>query len=239
MKSPQTQIRLRVSGHLLLGVIKLFYRKALLILSEIEAMVIDIDNNKEQAKAASTKAASAEINMSAKKPKPLTYFENSLSASSLLQSARSSVEIARNRASKEEITLKEINYTPRSLRYSTELKSKEGLDIADNFLDDVASSMRFEEDMQLESYVLGPEMDLEMSDFVMPQPLIDKEKDSTDKISLATPKIAIKRAKKKSEKVEKHKSMKRLWIDDKETIMTQEYENLQQSVNEILRAHQI
>ena len=113
-KSTEETLSLRISGQLILGLMRIFLKKCVYILSELQDFLTQPSVSKSTHLKEQITATTQYITLSDRKQKLITI-EDTISASSLLGSAKESIEQGRNLVLKENITLDEINYTPRSI----------------------------------------------------------------------------------------------------------------------------
>ena len=123
-------LSLRISGQLILGILRIFSKQCAFLLSEIEDFLkssIAIQVPKEP-----INAITQHITLSDTKRRVISL-EDAFSTSSFLKSSRGSIEVGRNTLARDEVTLNEINYTPRSLLAN----SAHDLEMTENFLQDI------------------------------------------------------------------------------------------------------
>jgi N terminus of Rad21 / Rec8 like protein len=137
----QQNLTLRVSGQLIIGIVRVFLKKCLFILSDLENfLAFSIAKNYDVAAKEPINASTQYITLSDRK-RNVINIEETLSVGSFIPSARDSIEIGRNTANRGEITLEEINYTPRS----AVLSSLNDLEPIEDFLQDVSPARPVED----------------------------------------------------------------------------------------------
>jgi hypothetical protein len=113
-------VSLRQSGQMLIGLLKILFQKSLLILNELEEFLqsFAMTPKKEQKYKKNVKMTQM-ITLNPKKA--LLAIEDSISVGSYGASTRGSIEIGRNLADLNAITLNDVNYTPKSVQPIVEL----------------------------------------------------------------------------------------------------------------------
>jgi cohesin complex subunit SCC1 len=171
MINPSETLALRVTGHLLLGLVKIVSKKAAFLLGELEETLEQLQqgfktNAAELLKAAGITALPKDITMSARKPPPaLDSYDDPLS---LITSQRSSVERPRYIADRAQITMSESETTPLAARYTLKAMRESQFGTSQSFLDDVENSREANNQMSLFE-VTPAEMDIEPERF-SPEP---------------------------------------------------------------------
>ena len=157
MIDSEKTLSLRVSGQLIIGILRILVKQCTLLLLDLEEFLShSSDPNPKPVDKEPITAITQNITLSDRK-KRLISLEDTFSTSSFVKSSRESIEIGRNTAQKDAITLNEINYTPRSAIAS----STHDLDPAENFLHDItpADSMHELEPMAIDT----PEIAIDLS----------------------------------------------------------------------------
>lgn len=131
IKKTDNSLTLRSSGQLVIGILRIFLRKHLILISELEEFMQNFYDYQQIAQKIPTHAPVHNITLQNKK-RVVPSIDDTFSASSYLQSTRGSMEVGRNTANPQEITLAEINYTPRS-----QVPSIHDLEFEDNLIENI------------------------------------------------------------------------------------------------------
>jgi len=136
LKTSKALLALRTCGYLLFGLVKIYYKRVYVIIYELETQLREF-NSVEPKKP-------KEYNYKKPPGKPKKLPKEFPAVRDSVESARKSVEIPRNRASYDQITLSEKNYTPASLQVQEGKLSE--LEASDSFLDDLKQSAQFQDE---------------------------------------------------------------------------------------------
>ena len=141
IKDSEKTLSLRLSGQLIIGILRIFIKKCIFILSELELFLSKpFDQVQEHALKEQITTTTQYITLSDHKSRMLSI-EEDYSLASISRSHRDSIEVGRNLASKDSITLNEINYTPKSLATG----SVHELEFGDNLLQDITPARSMHE----------------------------------------------------------------------------------------------
>jgi hypothetical protein len=247
--APENTLALRVAGSLLFGIVKLLLKKVVFLIAEAEDLsnkvTLSFNSNESKSKPNATTARSNTITLSSRKARTsLQSFDGMLSAASILNTTQPSIEVPRNIASNDKITMREFDLTPLSGQFSAEKFRNIQIDMSNNFLEDVAETLH-ESQIVLD---IHPEIPLapiifqdDGMDLELPlEPIIEvnspKQPNQYDiQIPLEEPTPArVKYSRPKNKK--RVQNLKRKWREDEETEL-KDYEEYVKDTSDIVTIH--
>jgi hypothetical protein len=247
--APENTLALRVAGSLLFGIVKLLLKKVVFLIAEAEDLsnkvTLSFNSNESKSKPNGTTARSNTITLSSRKARTsLQSFDGMLSAASILNTTQPSIEVPRNIASNDKITMREFDLTPLSGQFSAEKFRNIQIDMSNNFLEDVAETLH-ESQIVLD---IHPEIPLapiifqdDGMDLELPlEPIIEvnspKQPNQYDiQIPLEEPTPArVKYSRPKNKK--RVQNLKRKWREDEETEL-KDYEEYVKDTSDIVTIH--
>lgn len=247
--APENALALRLAGSLLFGIVKLLLKKVVYLIAEAEDLsnqvTLSFNSDEPKPRPNATTVRSNTITLSHRKARTsLQSFDGILSAASILNTTQQSIEVPRNIASHDKITMREFDLTPLSGQFSAEKFRNIQIDMSNNFLEDVAETLH-ESQIVLD---IHPEIPLtpilfqdDRMDLEMPlEPIIEVNSPNQPnqydiQIPLEEPTPArVKYSLPKNKK--RVKNLKRKWREDEETEI-KDYEEYEKDTSDIVITH--
>lgn len=250
IKSPENALALRIAGSLLFGIVKLLLKKVVYIMIEAEDLSNQVTftfNNQtgDKSKPGIATARNNLITLSNRKSrKSLQSFDGMISTASIMNTTQPSIEVPRNIASRDQITMRDLELTPLSGKYSAEKFRNIQIDMSSNFLDDVAETLH-ESQLGMD---LNPEINLtplafqdDRMDIELPlEPILEvispNKPNSYDiNMQIEEPKLSLIKYQPINKK-KKLQSLKRKWRED-DDILLAGYDEYEKDTTDILTHH--